>query len=535
MNFTITTNPNLTSGIPSFNKFGKYYYYFDSRTEISHKNNSLYFWFGVSWPVPLSEANFDNISEQNGSWFYGRIYENCIEIYTDIHSDYPIFYSKRNNEITITTDLISFSSKYFSLNKTWLVNAFNRQIYDSEYLSPVEYNPVNPFLIFESNKTILKNVFRLPAAGKLVATPSRLNVKRYYDRVCDYHYKKTLPKISNIDEYVHKKIDNNISSIINQNPNSKVGVQASTGIDSLTVVEALLKKGINFDVATYCFHTDKTLQKWAKNAENLHEYLNKKNINTYFEKFFIEDFFSHFLPEIWSYPTKNVDLFHDIFVAKKYLKHCDYFIKGTNGDECFLHTQRHATVILSKLKMAKTLEDANKIISKSYSYQGNYAFTDLIDYDNLLTGKYKNPTIDLWSLKPSTYLSSDQSNLKKPVYSPYCDRDLITITARMTNDDLYNSSLEAQQQKNYLNETASFLNRYKSGEEEIFDYFFPINQSSIDIIQWAWGYLKTTGIHRHTKNIFSKYLNCKNNDTVSYDSIHLLQLCAWIKNWHELG
>lgn len=513
-----------------FKKFGDYFYWFDEKVIVQHFDDKIIFKYGVSWPVAIDAVDETLIEQQSGSWFYGILKTNSVTVYTDAWADFPIYFSFSNNEKIITTAFTAFDPNIFNVNIPWFLDALNLNLFQDRYITDTKINLVNILYKKQDLSTAIDQVYRMPHGSKLTITDNDYKLTHYYDKVAHYNHSLELPKLSNIQEYFCNKFDNNMQAILEQNNGKKLGVLSSTGVDSLTVVQYLLNRKLDFELASYCFSENKKLNEWNANIHQFHKYLESKNITVNFDHIKADEFFDRFLPNTWTVPSFFNDLYQETYTSKRYLENCDYLIKGTYGDECFLHTQRHAVILLGKTRDI-SFNQAVDQCRQHYSFQDKFFYVNENDYNKMQQFSLYDVIRDTWMLKPITYLSTDKVLLQKPVYSPYCDRDLSVITARMTDKELERSILDADQQRQYLNELRPFLNRYKSGDEEIQEHVFPVNQYSYDIYRYLINFAQTQGFIDKLSNKILKYATVKPGQCVDYDFIIIVQLATWLKNW----
>jgi len=529
MKFTIATNASLVD-VDATVCHGKFFATFDNRVKTKIENDTLTFWFGASWPIELPDVTENTIVDQSGSWFFGVITPTKVSVYTDLCADYPVYYANVENDIVVTNVFNNFTNTMFPINNQWVADALGKHHYIDQYLPKVNINIVNVNYEFYNTSTALDNVHRMPHCGKLTFEDT-LEVSQYYDRVQAFKDALVLPEIDDINSFTRTKINQNIKHIINQQ-SGKIGVLSSTGVDSLTIVDALLSQQQNFKVAAYGFTTDSILSEWADNAHQLLAYLNSVGIESDFDEIKPEEFYSRFQPDTWTIPSKFDDLYQDANATKTLLNDCGYLIKGTNGDECFLHAQRYAMIYLAA-SLKVSFSEAIEICKKHYSYQGSHAYVVEPEYQVMLEHNLFDTIIDTWALKPQTYLSDDRVFTNKPTFSPYCDRELSTITARMNARDLAASILDAGPQQAMLDKTAKFLNRYKSGEQYIKDHTFELTEFAVTQLQFLEQYIQNNHLEELLCNILLAIRGVSVGDFEPYDFLLYVQMATWLQTRHE--
>jgi len=525
MQFTISTCSSL-SEITLPHKLGNFYYNFDDRVHSKLDGDKFIFWFGVSWPIKLQLVTEETIINQSGSWFYGVITQDKVTVYTDLCANYPIYYFTDGADCIVSNVFNNFSKTKFTINHNWIVDALGRNYYVDQYLPKVDINIVNCNYEFCNNTTALNNVRRMPHCGKL-SLGSETVVSQYFDRKQSFKDALSLPKIDDIDTLTKLKINENIAHIISQQEGN-IGVLSSTGVDSLTIVETLLSQHQDFKVASYGFDTSSILSEWVNNAKKLHNYLNGIGIDSKFDKIKPSEFYNRFRHDTWTVPSKFDDLYQDTFATMTILNDCDYLIKGTNGDECFLHAQRYAMIYLAA-SLKVPYDEAIDICKQHYSYQGKYAYVSEFDYQVMLQHKLFDTIIDTWALKPLTYLADDQVFTDKPTFSPYCDRELAVITARMKPVDLEATILDARPQRAMLEKTGKFLNRYKSGEQDIMNYNFALTEFAVEQLQFLEQYIQNNSLTEHLQSIIQIIRDVKVGSMHHYDLLRYVQLATWLQ------
>jgi len=292
-----------------------------------------------------------------------------IRAYKDHLGQKPFFYSKVNSYLVFASDIkqiVELGLQEYSLNR-------RRIIYFLTYLCGPKA------------ETFFKNIFRLPARNRLLASNGSIEIKEYYQF--------QVSKIKKIDDEVIKELRQILEkAIMNNLPQKKVASKLSGGLDSSTISAILLKNNDKKNIDLFSGVYDLDLKEL--DSVNEHKYIES------FTKFHSKETnYISFdaLEELNPFLFSNNDYepnfimsryFDNRFLEEANARNIKYIFDGFDGDSIISYGNNYLFDLGKKFKL-KSLFAEKKLMESAGFLKKRSNFKFLLKY-------VFRPNIPIW-------------------------------------------------------------------------------------------------------------------------------------------
>jgi len=532
MDFCVTNSEYVR--VKQFNhkvSLGKdYYLYFNEKKYYRETDNHIMFFCGILWyqnPEILYEENY-NTDILNGQ-FRAIIFDkknSLLRVITDFIEDFPIYYYQDNDNLIISSSLMSFSPNYFTLSKKWIYEAAHHRIHHAYYPNLLDL-PVNNNTYYDENITPIHKVNRI-GLGRIVYFLNNNIVDniRYYKPETDFYNLFHVEKKYNYEQALELSkicLENNYNKIINTF--DEISIFASNGIDSLLNVY-YLKDHPNVNVISYGYD-------WSQGQNNTLQKLHSEylKIPTKFFTFDREQYINIIYEAMKnsSVPIKQIYTSIGTYISKKNTFK-DVVITGSFGDRIFGHETGNSMSYGIHYENIDNFDDLKEYTSKHYSSFADDYSERYYDQINSLT--FIEHIASFYHYHHFSLAKFDRIFFDKLIIDPYVDSKLRSLLPQCNLEAQKYTILDAQLQIDLIKdkELLSYLAPVKIGADEGLNFEFSfVNKDK------AYELLRELSELKIPTSFQQAFIKMFNKDKLVPRDLQLFGLGFFIKNWITNG
>ena len=292
-----------------------------------------------------------------------------IRAYKDHLGQKPLFFSKVDSSLVFATDIkqiVDLGLEEYTLNR-------RRVVYFLTYLCGPQ------------SETFFKNIFRLPARNRLLASNESIEMEEYYQ------FQDT--KIEKIDDDVIKELRQILEkAIMNNLPQKKAATKLSGGLDSSTISAILLKNNDkkNIDLFSGVYNLD------LKDLDSVNEYQYIKSFTEFHSKetnYISFNTFEELNPFLFSDSDYEPNFIMSRYFDNRFLEEANardikYIFDGFDGDSIISYGNNYLFDLGKKFKL-KSLLTEKKLMESSGFLKKRSNFRFLLKY-------VFRPNIPIW-------------------------------------------------------------------------------------------------------------------------------------------
>ena len=279
-----------------------------------------------------------------------------IRAYKDHLGQKPFFFSKVNSSLVFATDIkqiVDLGLEEYSLNR-------RRVVYFLTYLCGPH------------SETFFKNIFRLPARNRLLASNESIEIEEYYQ------FKDT--KIEKTDDEVIRELRQILEKAIMSNlPQKKVASKLSGGLDSSTISAILLKNNDKKNINLFSGVYDLDL----KDLDSVNEHKYIESFTKFHSKetnYISFDSFEELNPFLFSDDDYEPNFIMSRYFDNRFLEEADardikYIFDGFDGDSIISYGNNYLFDLGKKFKLKSLLAEKKLMESAGFlKKRSNFKF-----------------------------------------------------------------------------------------------------------------------------------------------------------------
>ena len=445
---------------------------YEQDVEVHETKDVIILLCGIMWEQDIEQFTNLHGLKPNGQFYAVRVdkHSNQVTIITDFIETFAIWYYADDNKVIVTNKLISFSNKFFTINKDWVKTAIDGVYVDrklTEYQKIPLWKSFNGYSsdVWYSQITPINKVKMIgPGVFFTVDLKSfKTSTKLYYDARKDYvdvAYNNTkklnFDEITNLSDIILRK---NIDKIY-EKYNKRLIPSICCGIDSIHLVSMLGDRINDLKVVGYIgdWFVNESPSKMIKLYDNFPQgELSIFDKKTYDSIYYLEEIHSDM-------PIMNPSLMPEVVRWKDKYPNA-VFLKGSFGDEIFWHDGNSGLVAAIHELGAKTLDEAIKILKHHYVCLPSIYSKDLFNW-------YKDKTlldcmISYHYYRQKVYMRDELPLYDQLILSPFVDIRLRQMMPLADHNARIRNMLDAESQKVMIDKKwLKYLFPYKGGNEE---------------------------------------------------------------------